>query len=122
MGLCSSHLSQAFEGCDSFHQQLNTHCEDEEGVLSGRIAFLTAILTKTKQRPLEQLLRANGVDFEPGSKTGQLRCTLKKHIKSLQKLSQNLLRLKLGLKHDYMNVKSVIISFILTGLRFHLHG
>ncbi|KAG1855610.1 hypothetical protein F4604DRAFT_1932259 [Suillus subluteus] len=85
MGLCSSPLSQAFEGCESLRQQLNVHCEDEGEVLSGRIAFLTAILTNTKRRPLERLLKANGVDFELGSKTGRLRRTLKKHIHSLKK-------------------------------------
>ncbi|KAG1860343.1 hypothetical protein F4604DRAFT_1905966 [Suillus subluteus] len=85
MGLCSSPLSQAFEGCESLRQQLNVHCEDEGEVLSGRIAFLTAILTNTKRRPLERLLKANGVNFELGSKTGRLRRTLKKHIHSLKK-------------------------------------
>jgi hypothetical protein len=53
MGLCSSLLSQAFKGCKSLHQQLNVHCEYEGEVLSGRIAFLTVILTNMKQRPLE---------------------------------------------------------------------
>ncbi|KAG2075169.1 hypothetical protein BDR04DRAFT_1115162 [Suillus decipiens] len=32
---------QAFEGCDSLRRQLNIHFDDDEGMLSGRIAFLT---------------------------------------------------------------------------------
>ncbi|KAG1733300.1 hypothetical protein EDB19DRAFT_1831017 [Suillus lakei] len=84
-GLCGSHDSRTFEGCDSLRSVFDMHCGDEEVVLSARIAFLTAILARTKRRPLERLLKANEVVFEPGSKTGHLRRKLKKHIKSLQK-------------------------------------
>ncbi|KAG1863669.1 hypothetical protein F4604DRAFT_1929070 [Suillus subluteus] len=69
-GFCGSHSSQTFEGCESVRQELDMSCDDEEAVLSARIAFLTAILTTTKRRPLERLLKANGVGFEVGSKTG----------------------------------------------------
>ncbi|KAG1859308.1 hypothetical protein F4604DRAFT_1930851 [Suillus subluteus] len=82
-GFCGSHSSRTFEGCKSVRQELDMSCGDEEAMLSARISFLTAILTTTKRRPLEQLLKANGVSFEVGSKTGQLRRTLRKHIKLL---------------------------------------
>jgi hypothetical protein len=110
-GLCSS-LSQSFEGCNWLHQQLNLHCEDKEEVLSGRIAFLTAVLSNTKCCPLEQLLKANGVNFE-------LRRTLKNISNHSKKLSQNILN---KLKYNVMIVKSVVVSFVLIGLRFCLHN
>jgi hypothetical protein len=74
-----------FEGCESVREELNMSCGDDDAVLSGRIAFLTAVLKTTKQRPLEQLLKANDISFEVGSKSGQLHCMLRKYIKSLQK-------------------------------------
>lgn len=84
--LSFSFSSQVFKGCDAVCQQLNMCPKDEEDVLSERIMFLTAILTNMKQCPLEQLLKANGINFKPGSKTGRLHHTLNKHIKSLQKV------------------------------------
>ncbi|KAG1857231.1 hypothetical protein C8R48DRAFT_674717 [Suillus tomentosus] len=63
-------LSYSKDVMQSVCQQLNMYTKDKDDVLSGRIMFLTAILTNMKRRPLERLSKANGINFKPGSKTG----------------------------------------------------